>query len=132
MKINVKKVGSTLEVNLNLAQQCSTPGKEVDHVVITTANLIDALVVEGHKPGKLLTPPANGSNKVSNASWQRNYNLNSVWVFENLDTPAPKPKVLKETNPKPKVLKETSPKSNVKPVDQKANKPPRIKKSKQK
>ena len=124
MKINVKKNDSTLEVNLKLNKHCSTPGKEVDHVVITAARLIDALIAEGHKPGKLLTPPANGSNKVSNAQWQRNYNLNSVWIFENLDKPAPKPKVLKEKKPE----------LHVNPVAQKVNKPPRTKtkKSKQK
>ena len=122
MKINVKKSDSTLEVNLKLNKHCSTPGKEVDHVVITTARLIDELMAKGHKPGKLLALPTNGSNKVSNAEWQKNYNLNSVWIFENLDKPAPKPKVLKEKKPE----------LHVKPVAQKSNKPSKTKKSKQK
>lgn len=85
MKINVKKKNSTLEVNLKLDKHCSEVGKEVPIQVVTTRSLRSYLVGEGHNPGDILSPPVPDTNKVSNAEYDLRFNLDSVWVFEDLD-----------------------------------------------
>ena len=95
MKYDIKKRNSNLEVHIKLKEYSSLRVEgvlieEVPFEVVTSGKARDLLTNAGLRPGHKIDDT--GTNKVSNAGWQACFNLDTVWVFEDLA-------LVKETKP---------------------------------
>jgi hypothetical protein len=95
LKISVKKMAGAIEIVLEAAKMSSPPNKTVDRIRLKTAAVKAILKEKGFEPG-LVIHSGNGGC-LDNSESCAQFSLKNTWIFEDLNTPQPKKKEIKQT-----------------------------------